>query len=222
MRVILAGQGRIVYHLARQFRQKKMQVVVIVPDEEEAHNLARRIGVAVVLGDATAPRLLEEAGALRADAVLALSPHDEDNLAICQIARQMYQVPRVIALVNDPDNEEIFHRLDVTVAISVTRILSILIEEQAGFEAIGQIISLDEGQVTVSEVVLRHNAPAVGLRLDAVALPEEALIGGIVRQGAVVIPKGPTVLQGEDRVILIATDDCVHEAIAVLAGVVEE
>ncbi|MBN2644028.1 MAG: NAD-binding protein [Desulfuromonadaceae bacterium] len=223
MRVILAGEGRIIYHLARQFRQKHgMRLVIVTPNEDEARTLSRRLGVQVILNDATVPAILEEAGALRADAVLALTPHDEDNLAICQIARQLYQVPRVIALVNDPDNEEIFHRLGVTVAISATRILSILLEEEAGFEAIGQMIALAKGRVAVSEVVLRHEAPAVGRRVDSLELPEDALIGGIIRSDNVLIPKGPTQLQGEDRIILIATEDCLHQAISLLAGTAAE
>lgn len=218
MRVIIVGSGKIVYYLARQFAKKRIEALVVTPDQKEAKDLAQRVGKPVMVGDATDPHILEEAGALRVDAVLALTPHDEDNLAVCQIAKKMYKVPRTIALVNDPENEAIFHKLDVSVAISATRILSILLEEQAGFEEIGKIISVSEGNVSVSEVILREGAPADGAEISTIAFPEEALIGGVIRSGRVLIPKGNTQLLGGDRLIVIATETSFDQVLHVLTG----
>jgi trk system potassium uptake protein TrkA len=218
MRVILVGSGKIIYYLARQFSKKNIKTMVVTLDREEAQELAQRIGGPVLTGDATAPGILEEAGALQADAVLALTPHDEDNLAVCQIASKMYKVPRTIALVNDPENEEIFHKLNVSVAISATRILSILLEEQAGFEEIGKMISVAEGSVSVSEIILREGSPADGAEIQAIAFPEDALIGGVIRFGRVMIPKGSTQLMGGDRLIVIATETSLDQVLHVLTG----
>lgn len=218
MKVIIVGSGKIIYYLARQFAKKRIKTLIVTPGPDEARDLAQRIGEPVLHGDATDPRILEEAGALQADAVLALTPHDEDNLAVCQIAGKMYKVPRTIALVNDPENEEIFHKLKVSVAISATRILSILFEEQAGFEEIGKMISVAEGNVSVSEVILREGSPADGAAIQTIAFPEEALIGGVIRGGKVLIPKGGTKLRGGDRLIVIATEASLDEVLHVLAG----
>jgi len=218
VKVIIAGSGKIVYYLARQFAKKRIKTLVVTPHPDEAKDLAQRIGEPVLKGDATDPRILEEAGALQADAVLALTPHDEDNLAICQIAGKMYKVPRTIALINDPENEEIFHKLNVSVAISATRILSILFEEQAGFEEIGKMISVAGGNVSVSEVILREGSPADGAAIQTIAFPEEALIGGVIRGGKVLIPKGSTELQGGDRLIVIATEASLDQVLHVLTG----
>jgi trk system potassium uptake protein TrkA len=149
---------------------------------------------------------------------LALTPNDEDNLAICQIARQTYKVPRTIALVNDPENEEVFHKLKVSVAISATRILSIILEEQAGFEEIGKMVSVAQGSVSVAEIVLREDSPAAGLSIESLGLPEEALIGGVIREGKVLIPKGGSQLMSEDRLILVATATSMDEAVRLLVG----
>lgn len=218
MRVILVGSGKIVYYLARQFSKKKIKTMVVTLDQADAQELAQRIGEPVLAGDATSPGILEEAGAMKADAVLALTPYDEDNLAICQIASKMYKVPRTIALVNDPENEETFHRLNVSAAISATRILSFLLEEQAGFEEIGKIISLAAGEVSVSELILREGSPVDGVEIKSIDFPEEALIGGIIRSGKVLIPKGSTKLIGGDRLIVIATEASLDQVLHVLAG----
>jgi len=218
MKVIVAGSGKIVYYLARQFTKKRYKIMIVTPYPEEASDLSQRIGVPVLVGDATDPQVLEDAGAYQAEAVLALTPYDEDNLAVCQIAGQMYNVPRTIALVNDPENEDIFRKLNVSAAISATRILSILLEEQAGFEEIGKMISVAEGNVSVLEVVLREGAPTAGVLISAIDFPEEALIGGIIRGGTVVIPKGGTKLQGGDRLIVIATQESLDQVMHVLTG----
>jgi len=218
MKVILVGSGRILYYLARQFNRKELDVQIVTPVKQEARELSQRVNRPVLVGDATDPKILEDAGAFRADVVLALTPNDEDNLAVCQIARQMYQVPRTIALVNDPENEEIFHKLKVSVAISATRILSIILEEQAGFEEIGKLISVAEGRVSVAEVVLREDSPAAGRSLESITLPAEALIGGIIRGGKVLIPRGGSQLLAADRLILIATETSMDEAMRTLVG----
>lgn len=218
MKVILVGSGRILYYLARQFNRKGLEVQIVTPVKQEARELSQRVNRPVLVGDATDPRILEDAGAFRADVVLALTPNDEDNLAVCQIARQMYQVPRTIALVNDPENEEIFHKLKVSVAISATRILSIILEEQAGFEEIGKLVSVAEGRVSVAEIVLRADSPAAGRSLESITLPAEALIGGIIRGGKVLIPRGGSQLLGADRLILIATETSMDEAMRTLVG----
>lgn len=218
MKVIIVGSGKIVYYLARHFSKKRLQTFIVAPHADEARELSRRLGVPVLEGDATDPMVLEEAGAYQTDAVLALTPNDEDNLAVCQIAGKMYKVPRTIALVNDPENEEIFHKLNVSVAISPTRILAILLEEQAGFEEIGKMISVAEGNVSVSEVILREGSPAEGAKISTIVFPEEALIGGIIRSGKVLIPKGGTKLQAGDRLIVIATEASLDPALRILTG----
>jgi trk system potassium uptake protein TrkA len=218
MKVILVGSGRILYYLARQFTRKEYDVQIITAAEKDARELSQRLSRPVLAGDATDPKIMEDAGAFRADVVLALTPNDEDNLAVCQIARQMYQVPRTIALVNDPENEEVFHKLKVSMAISATRILSIILEEQAGFEEISKMISVSEGHVSVAEIILREDSPAAGLSIESIALPGEALIGGIIREGKVLIPKGGSQLLGADRLILIATEASMDEAMRMLVG----
>ncbi len=218
MRVLLVGTGRILYYLARQFSRKKILVTIVTPYATEARELSRRTASSVLEGDGTDPRVLEEAGAYQADALLSLMPNDEDNLVVCQIANRVYRVPRTIALVNDPENEEIFHQLNVSVAISATRILSILLEEQAGFEEISRIVSLAEGTVSVSEVILREDGPAAGSTIESLELPAEALIGGIIRKGTVLIPKGGTRLEAEDRLILVATEASLEPALRILTG----
>ncbi|MBN1140177.1 MAG: NAD-binding protein [Deltaproteobacteria bacterium] len=218
MRVIVVGSGKIVYFLARQFVGRRYRVTVITADDGEARFLSRRLKATVLHGDGSDPRLLEAAGARRAEAVLALTAKDQDNLAVCQIARRLFKVPRTIGLVNDPQNEEIFRKLGVTIPFSATQILAGIIEERAGFEEISSLIPVAEGKVTVSEVALRHDAPVLGRTLQELEFPDGALLGGIIREGMVIIPKGNTPLLEGDRLILVSQPGCYERVLELLSG----
>jgi trk system potassium uptake protein len=218
MRVILIGGGKTTYFLAKQFLSKGYYVTVINRDPDEATLLSRQIRGVVVLGDGSDPRILEEAGARQTDVVLALTSHDQDNLVACQLARQMYGVPRTIALVNDPENEDVFRQLGVTVAFSATRIIAVLIEEQTGFEEITNLFSVAEGRIVVTEIALQEDAPALGKTLQELELPEGALVAGILRRGEVIVPRGTSRLQLADRLILVGQPDSYGDALRALTG----
>jgi trk system potassium uptake protein TrkA len=218
MRVIVVGSGKIVYFLARQFISKGYQVTIVSGEEGEAQLLSRRLKATILHGDGSDPRVLDDAGARRAEVVLALTARDQDNLAICQVARRMFRVPRTVGLVNDPENEDIFRKLGVSVAFSATQIIARILEERAGFEEISSLIPVAEGKVTVSEVTLRPEAPVVERELQRIEFPEGALIGGIIRQGEVIVPRGNTRLLSGDRLIVISQPDCYDEVLRLLTG----
>ena len=218
MRVIFVGAGRILYFLARQFASKGHTVTIVTNDQGEAGALSRRIKALVLMGDGSDPGVLEEAGARRADVVLALTARDQDNLAVCQIARRMFQVPRTVGLVNDPENEEVFRRLGVSVAFSATQIIARILEERAGFEEIASLIPVAEGKVTVSEVALRPGSPVADRELQRIEFPEGSLVGGIIREGEVIVPRGSTRLLGGDRLIVISQPDCYDQVLRLLTG----
>ncbi len=132
--------------------------------------------------------MLEDAGARQADVLVALTPEDQDNLIACQVARQMFGVPRVLALVNDPDNEEIFKRLGVTEAFSATRIIATLLEEQAALEEVINLLPMAEGRIQVAEVAIGEKAPARDKTLQELDLPADTLVAGIICAGDVHIP----------------------------------
>lgn len=202
MKVLIVGGGRPMYFLCRTFLAKGHQVTVINRDQDECIQMARRLKVTVVRGDGSDPTILEEAGAHGADAVLAVTPNDQDNLAICQLASLQYDVPRAVALVNDPDNEEAFGRLGVA-AFSTTRTIASMIEQRTAVDEITNLIPVGEGKVNITEVRLQPTSPVVGKTLRDLSLPEGSLIAVVLRDGEAVVPRGNTELQAGDRIVLI-------------------
>ena len=202
MKVLIIGGGKTLYFLCRNFTAKGYEIVIINRERRECVHLARELSAMVVCGDGSSTDILQQAGASDADVVLAITPHDQDNLVICQLASIQFGVPRVIALANDPDNTEIFKQLGVS-AFSTTHIVGSLIEQQTQLEQIINLLPVGKGLVNVTEIILDADSPVTGKLLKDVVLPENALVAVIIRDNKPIVPRGFNYLETGDRLVLI-------------------
>ncbi|MEW5735882.1 MAG: TrkA family potassium uptake protein [Thermodesulfobacteriota bacterium] len=202
MRVIIVGSGRTLYFLCRNFTAKGHEVAIVNRNPEECAHLARQLPARVLCGDGSDAGILEDAGARKAQALLAITPHDQDNLVICQMASRMFGIPRVVALANDPDNVEIFEALSIA-SFSTTHIIGSLIEQRASLEQVVNLLPVGEGRVNITEVILDDGSPVAGKLLKEIELPENALVAVVMRNGEAIVPRGQNRLMPGDRVVLI-------------------
>lgn len=202
MKVIIVGGGKTLYFLTKSFTNKGYHVVVVNRDHEECVHMARQLKALVIEGDGSDPQVLREAGALGANAVLAITPNDQDNLVICQIAALQCGVPRVLAKANDPDNAEVFQKLGIQ-SFSTTQIIGNLIQERASMDEVLNLLPVGEGRVNVTELALTSESPVAGKHLKDIRLPENALVAVVIRNGQAIVPRGDNQLVPGDKVILI-------------------
>lgn len=130
MFIVLVGGGNVGYHLVRTLLSEGHEVAVVEKDLRVCEAIADQFGVMVVNGDATVPRLLREAGTVRADVVVAVAGRDQDNMVVCQVAKHLYGVRRTVARINDPRNDRLFALLGVDARISVTSLVARLIDAE--------------------------------------------------------------------------------------------
>jgi trk system potassium uptake protein TrkA len=218
MDIVVAGEQGLAYFLARRLLDKGHRVTVIHSSREACVALARQLNesATVVHGDATDPRLLEEAGAGSADAVIVAMAADERNLAAAQQARLRFEVPRVLAVLNDPESEEVFRKLGVEGSFSLVRVIAALVEERASFDEITSLLPLGGGKVNLTEVRLAHDSPALQRKLMEIGLPPGCLIACVLRGGEPVVPSGDTVLEENDHLIVITVPDKHAQAMRLL------
>ena len=106
------------------------------------------------------------------------------------------------ALANEPDNAEVFEKLGVS-GFSTTRIVGSMIEQRASLEQIINLLSVGEGRVNVTEIVLDDDSPVAGKLLRDIDLPENALVAVVIRDNRPIVPRGANDLLAGDRVVLI-------------------
>ncbi len=129
MFILVAGGGKVGYYLTRELLNHGHEVVLIEQLHRKVEALAEKLGEVVLEGDAADATTLEQAGIVRADLVIAVTGHDEDNLVICQMAKRKFHVPRTIARINNPKNENIFERLGIDKTVSTTKLVLAAIEQ---------------------------------------------------------------------------------------------
>lgn len=218
MRLILIGSGKLMYFLTRQFASKGYQLTLICPDPADALALSRQFKATVVLGDGSDPAILKDAEAYRADILLALTAQDQDNLVACQVAQQQFGITETLAIVNDPDNQAIFERLGISIAFSATEIIANLLEQYLEFENIKNVTPVAEGEISVIEVTLDENSPAVGKTLQELEVSSQAQVTCIVRKQYITIPKRGTRLQAADHLIVVSRPEYAGQFLRVLIG----
>ena len=204
MRVVLIGSGKIIYFLAQRFASKGYQLMLICPNGAEATRLSRQLRATVITGDGSNPAVLEEAETYRADVLLSLLPEDHDNLVACQIAQRRYGVAQTVALVNDPNNRLIFEKLGITLAFSATELLADAIQQQTEFDSIRSLMPVAGGQISVTEVTVDAQSPAVGKSILELDKSEETIVACLVRGEHSFVPKGWTVFEAGDRLVIIS------------------
>jgi trk system potassium uptake protein TrkA len=123
MYAIVIGGGQVGYFLCRDLLERGDEVTLVERDPPRAEWLESQLGSCVMLGDGDEMAFLSTTGIERADAVMAVTGEDEDNLVALQLAKKHFNVPLTVARVNNPANVEFFKALGVDEAISATELL---------------------------------------------------------------------------------------------------
>lgn len=218
MYVIVVGGGKVGYYLARELLNEGHEVLLVEKDHKSAEALADRLGDVVVNADGCEIRSMNEAGMGRANVVVAVTGDDEDNLVICQMAKRKFGVPRTIARVNDPKNEELFRELGIDQTVSSTRIIFNLIEQQIETSQVIPLAALKKGEIEVVEANITQGSPVAGKRIGELDLPQNTLIISIVRDEHAMLPHGDTRLRAGDSVIAMIKSERERELREVFAA----
>ena len=203
MYVIIVGGGKVGYYLSQEVRRDGHEVTVLERDPKRYQLIERELGDMVTLGDGCEVRTMQEAGMSRADVVVAVTGHDEDNLVICQMAKSRFKVPRTVARVNNPRNESIFRDLGVDETLSTTRIIFNLIMQEVDTGDIIPLSALKRGDIEIVEVELSSKSPVIGKMIKDIQLPGDTVLAAIIRDGRILLPSGTSDLRLGDEVIAL-------------------
>ena len=203
MYVVIAGAGKVGWNLARELMAKGNEVTVIESDRARYLTVEQELEHAIQYGDATELWVLERAGINRADLTIAVTGDDEDNLIICQLAKEKYLCERIIARVNNPRNRQYFELLGIQPAVSATDLILRLIEHEVPSYGLVHLLDLRDEQLEIIEVEVSASSPAAGRSVQDVALPDGSLIISILRGGKGFVPTADTVIDPGDEVLLV-------------------
>ncbi len=221
MNILIVGGGNIGYYLAERLSGSHY-VVLIEKKLTVGEEIAGKTNVMVILGDGCDPQVLKKAGVKKADVVAAVTGNDIDNIIICQLAKDIYNVGRTVAIVNNPKNQIVFTKLGIDVAIDSTAIIAKIIEDEIGWEDFVNLFAFKKGNLSLLRIDLPETSPIINIPIKELNLPEDSVIVAVIRNNKILVPTQDFILREKDEIITITKAGNESDLFKYLIGEIEE
>ncbi len=217
-KVIICGGGRVAYYLTRQLSSVGMQVKIIEKNVERCEQLCELIPKATIInGDATDHDLLIEEGIEEADAFVALTGMDEENIITSLFAKSQ-GVDKIIVKVNEDRRARMIEDFGIDSIVSAKTATADAIlsyvrarKNSQGSANVETMYQLVDEQVEALEFIIRSETPYTGIPLKELSLKSNNLIACIARKREIIIPGGDDCIEVGDSVILVTMDKHIED-----------
>lgn len=218
-KVLIAGAGTIGSMLAHDVLSKveNSRCTLIEENKARAEEAAHSIpGATIINGDALDPEILQEGEVNDADTFVALTNDDEVNVLSALLARR-FGAAHTVALINISSFVPLISTLGVDSVINPPAITVSSILKHVRRGRIRDIHTIIEDKGEIIEVEAMPSSPMVGMPLRSAKLPKNVAIGAIVRGDSLIAPRGDTIVEPNDRVILFAVRHAIGEVEKILS-----
>jgi len=217
MYAVVVGAGKVGFNLTREMLRRGHEVTLIELSRSRYLQVERELEHHVQYGDGTELWVLERAGIERADLVVAVTGDDEDNMLVCQVAKDKYGVDHIIARVNNPRNYSHFKLLGIQPVVSATDLILRLIEHEVPRYGLVHLLALEDEGLQIIEIEVSEASPVPGKPLSSLSLPDGCLFISVLRDGKGFVPRADTVIQPGDRVLVVVEPGLEEAVTALLA-----
>ncbi len=222
MNVIVVGAGEVGSHLARFLTKEAHGVTIVDRDAKSLRRAARVTDVQTVEGHGSSYPTLEKAGAATADLVVAVTHDDELNMVACTVAKRLgarRTVVRVHAAQDLLDNQFVYKDiLGFDLIISPEEVTALEILRICRGQNATPVENYAGGRLQMRRLEILDDSPAAGESFKDLKIVNSVRATGIVRGTEVVIPRGDTVLESRDYVMLIGMPEGLDKAEKILGG----
>ena len=203
MFVVIVGAGKVGLNVARSLTHMGHEFIVIEQRRTRYDLLRPELEERLLFGDGTEMWVLEEAGIVRCDLVVAVTGDDEDNVVIAQLAKLEYNVPKVVARVNNPRNQQTFDLLDVDATVCAATMMISMIQHELPSHQFVPLLSLKRENVELVEIEVSDDSPSAHVAISDIRLPDGVLVTAILREGTALLARGSEVLLPGDQVLCL-------------------
>src|SRR5512140_902557 len=209
MFVLICGGGRTGARLANLLLNEGYKVRMVENRMPLLARLHQDLATEVIYeGNPIDPHVLSQANIRDAHVLAAVTSDDSSNLALCFMAKTVFDVPRTIARVNNPSNAWLFGpRFHVDVALNQADVLAHLIQEEMSVGDMMTLFQIRRGQYSVVEEKVAPSAKGIGIALKDMGLEQQCVIAAISREGKMVLPRADSTFQEGDEILAVASPE---------------
>ena len=212
MKIIILGAGQVGISTAEILAREDNDITLIDNVASQVEGLQDRLDIRTIVGSASHPSVLEQAGGPDADLILAVTDQDEVNMAACQVAYTLFRTPKKIARIRSVEyltHREIFSddSIPVDVIISPEQLITQHVLHLIEYPGALQVVDFAGGKIKLVGLKAYHGGPLVGRELRTIRedLPTvEARVAAIYRHDRPIIPEGDTIIEPNDEVFIVA------------------
>jgi trk system potassium uptake protein len=219
MYIILIGGGKVGYHLGRTLMSEGHEILIIDKDRSRVDFITNELGSICFHGDGCEASVQAEAGAARADMVIAVTGDDEDNLVACQVAKHKFKVPRTIARTSNPKNEALFRMLGVDATVSSTKVIMEYIQQEVPTHLVTHLLTIQDRGLEIVDIKIPADSKSIGTKIKDLTLPSSSVLILIIRRDQKPLMATPEVIiQQGDQVIALTPTNTEEQIKAALKG----
>ncbi len=213
MNILVCGGKAEADYVLSAFRKHGNRIVVLNDDDDTADLLSEHYSLDIFKVDPTKIYSYEIADVTNFDLVVALMEKDADNFVVCKIAKEIFHIKKAICTVTNPNNVAIFQRLGIDSPISASYLLTERIRGESDVESIFRTLSLEDEKIVITEVKILETFPCVNQTLAQLQLPNSGNITCIFRDPDVIIPRGNTLIEAGDTMVIASAMESQQELI---------
>ena len=224
MKIIILGSGQVGLSMAEILSRENNDITLVDNDERVLDGLQDRLDIRTVVGSGSYPNVIEQAGGEDADLILAVTNHDEINMAACQIAWSLFKTPKKIARIRASEylmHPEIFCKeaVPIDVIISPEALVTAQILRLIEYPGALQVVDFAEGKIRLVGILAYSGSPLVGHQISDLRehLPKvDTRVAAIYRGNRAIMPRGDTVIEPGDEVFFVAAKDHIPQVMSEL------
>ncbi len=229
MKIIILGAGQVGSSIAEILSRENNDITLIDRSQRLLDGLQDRMDIQVIAGEGSSPEVLAQAGAADVDLLLAVTHSDEVNMVACQVAHSLFRIPTKMARVRSPDylaHSSLFSEegFPVDTIISPEQIVTNRIRRLIEYPGALQVIDFAGGKVHLVALKAYYGGALVGHQLRELKdhLPAvNTRVAAIYREDRAIVPSGRTVIEPDDEVFFIATQEDIHQVMQELRSIEE-
>jgi len=205
MYIVIVGASKIGYNLTKALITEGNEVLLIERDRTKYDLLSKELGEAIYYGDGCEVATLKSVGASRANMLIAVTGLDQENLVSCQLAKLLFMVPKTLALVNTPKNEDLFVSLGVDLTVNTTNLISTMIGHKINVQMLTPLLTFKNLEIVQAEI--SESSSAVNRLVKDLGLPTNSLLIAAIRNGEAILLRGDSMIMPNDTIIALTTHE---------------